>query len=169
MGRRCFPPIIFGAEVSVALRHFVYTYFLYTGVTDLMSAALLIQCTKYPINTTTSIEISFQIFKERCYVFVCKGMSQSPAQNTFSKIFDSCKACRRKKFGSVSRMSYIRGQKTSSMSIANCTCGYEDRPPSMTDSLLHTVRKVGKGANLFHFYGMLYEELPALTYSMPNQ
>jgi hypothetical protein len=63
----------------------------------------------------------------------------------------SCKACRRKKFGSVSRMSYIRRQKTSSMSIANCTCGYEDRPPSMTDSLLHTVRTVGKGTNLFHF------------------
>lgn len=54
-GRRCFPLIFFGAEVSVALRHFVYTYFLYTGVTDLMSAALLIQLTKYPINTTTSI------------------------------------------------------------------------------------------------------------------
>ena len=54
-GRRCFPLIFFGAEVSVALRHFVYTYFLYTGVTDLMSAALLIQFTKYPINTTTSI------------------------------------------------------------------------------------------------------------------
>ena len=45
----------FGAEVSVALRHFVYTHFLYTGVTDLMSAALLIQFTKNPINTTTSI------------------------------------------------------------------------------------------------------------------
>ena len=51
---------------------------------------------KYPsLYGILCIFVYFHIFKERCYVFVCKGMSQSPAQNVFSKIFNSCKACRR--------------------------------------------------------------------------
>ena len=134
-----FPTNHFGAEVSVALRHFVYIC-----IHSYIQRALL------------------------CF-FVCKGMSQSSTQNTFSKIFNSCKACRRKKFGSVSRMSYIRGQKTSSMSIANCTCGYENRPLSMTDSLCLRYGRLERAPTCSIFYGIQYEELPALTFSMPNQ
>lgn len=118
---------------------------------------------KYPsLYGILCIFVYFHIFKERCSVFVCKGMSQSPTQNTFSKIFNSCKACRRKKFGSVSRMPYIRGRKTFSMSIAYCTCESEDW-------LCIQYGRLERAPTCSIFYGMQYEELPALTFCMPNQ